>query len=201
MQQEVRPKFINYLKILIKESGVSTRELSTAVNRSSSYVSQLLTGKIKKIDFKTALIILSTISKKYPLSTSVEGIEKILIEQFNILPDEVIFERYEQAEKQEEERKKKLEIMKQTYLHIASTYNNKQMDLLINICKLDLIMDNSDMFFKMLLELIKDEEKFKLLFLFTHYLYVTNGNDKLISLSDSEQILIPKFKELLKGDG
>lgn len=60
----VTRKFTEYLKYLLDIRGVSTRELSRSLGKSPSYVSHILSGKIKSIEHETAEKMLKIIYEK-----------------------------------------------------------------------------------------------------------------------------------------
>lgn len=102
MKQNIPDSFVSYLKYYMEKNSFSTRKLSKHINKSTNYISSILLGKIKTIEFKTALKIVEV------LNPQINAVE-LLIDNFGIEPDEVILKRIQEAEESYE---KKLEDIK-----------------------------------------------------------------------------------------
>ncbi|GAB6179944.1 hypothetical protein JCM14036_12630 [Desulfotomaculum defluvii] len=81
-KQMISTEFVKEVKDLINKSGMSTRALSKKVGKSSSYISQIITRKIRSIDYPTAYNILVELMPQRK-----EQVEYLLEHEYNIKPD------------------------------------------------------------------------------------------------------------------
>lgn len=122
MKQNIPDSFVSYIKYYMGKTGMSTRELSKKINKSTNYISSILLKKIQTIEFKTALAIVET------LNPQINAVE-LLIENFGIEPDEFILKRIQEAEESYE---RKLEDIKEVDGIAANIHHNLIEDLLRN---------------------------------------------------------------------
>jgi transcriptional regulator with XRE-family HTH domain len=109
---DVSDTFTRFLKMVRNQAKISTRELAEVANKSTAYVSILENGKIKTIDFTTAYKMLEYINEKKPFITgSINGdsssgtlVLDMLINRFNIMPEEFIERELIEAENQQKEK-------------------------------------------------------------------------------------------------
>jgi len=97
LKQNIPDSFVSYIKFYMGKTGISTRELSKRVNKSANYISSILLGKIQTIEFKTALAIVET------LNPQINAVE-LLIDNFNIEPEELIQKRWKEMEESQEKK-------------------------------------------------------------------------------------------------
>lgn len=95
MKQNIPDSFVSYIKFYMSKTGISTRELSKRVNKSTNYISSILLGKIQTIEFKTALAIVET------LNPQINAVQ-LLIDNFDIEPEEFIQKRWKEMEESQE---------------------------------------------------------------------------------------------------
>jgi transcriptional regulator with XRE-family HTH domain len=84
MKQPITTNFHSYVRYLLSKSSISTRELNRRINKSSAYLSKLLAGQIKSIEYDTAYNIFKN------LVPDMTDIDTFLTEQFDIKPDSLI---------------------------------------------------------------------------------------------------------------
>lgn len=178
VKQNIPASFIQYVKYYMGKSGISTRELSGKVDKSTNYISSILLGKIQTIEFGTALRIIETINPQ------VEPVE-LLVENFNIEPEELIQQRWKEMEEKQErilENIKECEeiteiisanimqnAMQDTYLVKANavkkvselSIDSDTLEIIDKIC--DSNLEGYKQFFDLLLAVIKDKNNYQIL--------------------------------------
>lgn len=185
----------------MSKNHVSTRHLGKEVGKSTNYISSLLLGKIKTIEYDTAYQLVKV------LTPGIDA-EKLLIEDFGIEPDAVIEKRMKEAEKEQEyllERikhaEKQIEQLKGDL--IADITNNQAFE------KLEVIKDiiaepiGSD-YFK-LLEIIKylrqnDLSRYRILLIFANELYISTGRaiGDLVGIKQNEEPIRGRIENFIK---
>jgi len=200
MKQRVPANFINYVKFYLERSDISSRKLGKEIGMSSNYVSSLLLGKIKTISYDTAYKLIKAL-------TPGVDVERLLIEDFGIEPDELIEKRMEEMEKEQEHL---IQRIKQAEEEAEKLKNDLMADLVNNQAfeKLDIIKEiiseplHSD-YFK-LLEVIKylrkhKTDKYGLLLLVADELYHAVGMvfGEFIEVRKNEEDLKHKISKFL----
>jgi hypothetical protein len=123
IKQAVSKKFINYIQFCLDKENISTRELSEKLEKSSAYISQVLTQKIRTITYENAFSILKEFM---PGNDSV--IESMLIEQFGIEPDEIIESRLKIDEENETETVKRMKVCESIITNINNNLKRKMFE-------------------------------------------------------------------------
>lgn len=166
MKQSVPANFLSYIRYLLSKGPISTRALNRRLGKSSAYISRLLGGHIKSIEYDTAYNIVKI------LAPDIQNIDKLLNEKFNIEPDEVILQKFEHSKIEEE---KFAEVVHYAN-KLVGKISNDLMNSVINkgdIERVELfksILDLDLSFMKAILKIRKYPEAFTLLDLFVGHL-------------------------------
>lgn len=203
LKQNIPDSFVSYIKYYIGKTGISTRELSKRVNKSTNYISSILLGKIQTIEFNTALKIVET------LNPQINAVE-LLIENFGIEPEEFIMKRIQEAEESYE---RKLEDIKEVEEISENISQNLIEDLLKNgvldkaqiLEKLSKYDFHNSIFY--ILEIMfylqeKHEDKYRLLLLIMDELAeITNYKwGEICSFNNEEKKLKTKINKFLQEE-
>ncbi|MCL6612532.1 MAG: helix-turn-helix transcriptional regulator [Peptococcaceae bacterium] len=203
MKQNIPDNFISYIKYYMGKTGISTRELSKKVNKSTNYISSVLTGKIRTIEFKTALAIVETLNPKI-------NAVQLLIDDFNIEPEEFIKKRWKEME---EEQERKLEEIQYVEGIADSIRQNLIEDMLRNGTpeKAQIIEqlskhDFHDNIFYMIEILTylqeKHSDKYNLIFLFADELFERAGGrwGEFNPLDENDKAILVKIRKFLEEE-
>lgn len=128
------PRFLNMVR---NKAKVTTRELGNAINKSANYISLLENRKIKTIDFDVAYEMLKYINHKKAFING-NDVSNILIETFNIKPQNLIDEELEEVERLEllKIKEQELQSKKLKQLEELIDINNMEiLDIAIKLCQ------------------------------------------------------------------
>lgn len=190
MVNEINPKFIQFIKYLMKEGDVSTSKLSLVLNKSRSYTHRILNGVIKTISFSTALNILTFLNEKHPFAQDEESIVNMLVYQFHIEPEEWIQKRIEDAEAEEERRQ---ELITKINSCLITNYNTFHLENILEFCNLGEKYDHQ--LFDMIFTALKNDNR--TLKLLIHSLHSDEWGS-LIQVNEKEEKIVNKIKEIIK---
>jgi transcriptional regulator with XRE-family HTH domain len=149
MKQSVPASFIANVKYLLKNNAISTRELNQRLGKSVSYITKLLSGQIKTIEYDTAYDIVKI------LAPNMSNIEEWLIEDIGIEPDSIIQKRFEDAEYESERRMDEIKEAQELVDNIGSLMMDRliggeiqfeSIDLLMRIAEKDLSFHGSNIY-------------------------------------------------------
>ncbi len=157
---DLKPQYKNfaqYLKQMRKKANISTRELSSQINKSPSYISHLENNRIKSIDYYIAHNLFKYINDKtYLILGKIDNekildvtLENFLSENFNILSPKLLEIKIQEQKRREAQQLEEYEEI----THIIS--------------KLEFIMYSSDNYlkgyylrlFKSLIDIIEQSEQ------------------------------------------
>lgn len=191
---QVDPKFVNFLKMLVKEGGISTRELSKSLGKSTSYVSRIITGRIKTISFENAFVLLKEINKRYKFASSSEAILDMLEKVFG-MHDEKWFEKQEQIKQEEEEKRR--ELLEKINSCLLVNFDNLHIEHILHFCQMQ---EYDHILFEMIFSLLKENREMFKLFVYALY-YAGKEEWGGLMLSEEEKKLITEIQKIIqKGE-
>ena len=208
MKQSVPASFIAHVKYLLTNNAISTRELNRKLGKSISYITKLLSGQIKTIEYDTAFNIIKI------LAPNMSNIDQWLIEDIGIEPDAIIQKRFEDAEYEYERKIEEIKEAQDLVDNIGSILIDKMIGGEIQFETIELlkrivehILSNSlDKELKIIVDLSeKYPNKYRLLLLLINELNKTTDIDfgewgDFIQVRDNENDIAVKFQKIIKEE-
>lgn len=205
MKQSIPANFLSYVKYLLSKSPMSTRELNKKIDKSSAYISKLLSGQIGSIEYDTAYKIIKN------LAPDMSEIDNFLIDHFDIKPDSLIQQEFERAALEEERMLEMINDGQEMVDEIGKTLMDElitggvieKIEFIKELSELDLHPLSSDRrLIDGILYLKKHPKAYRLTEIFVAQLleYTKEIWGEYIHTSDKEKIIINKLKNIIKEE-